>query len=130
MHNNKFYASSGWILDVDYWLWFLSRYVLMCIHFLQLRRPAILPCLQVCSLFLMGSGWFQKVHYLTFQSFVLTYMTLRYFLIFCWKRSIIFHMICHFWAVNNLVWNKWFSKRDKNEFAPHCKLVLSLSLFF
>lgn len=27
---------------------FNFRYVLMCIHFLQHRRPAILPCLQVC----------------------------------------------------------------------------------
>jgi hypothetical protein len=28
--------------------YFLFRYVIMCIHFLQQRRPAILPCLQVC----------------------------------------------------------------------------------
>lgn len=26
------------------------RYVIMCIHFLQQRKPAILPCLQVCNL--------------------------------------------------------------------------------
>lgn len=26
-----------------------NSYVLMCVHFLQQRKPAVLPCLQVCQ---------------------------------------------------------------------------------
>lgn len=40
----------------------LFRYVLMCIHFLQQREPAILPCLQVCILkFSFYVFYFKKI---------------------------------------------------------------------
>lgn len=35
------------LLYRNVYFYLLFRYVLMCIHFLQQRRPAILPCLQV-----------------------------------------------------------------------------------
>jgi hypothetical protein len=46
---------------------FFFRYVIMCIHFLQQRRPAILPCLQVCVNLVMWQAWKTSVipHFLT-----------------------------------------------------------------
>ena len=46
LYNPKTFMFAYWVFGA--WYFFLFRYVLMCIHFLQQRRPAILPCLQVC----------------------------------------------------------------------------------